>query len=225
MQTKRGKIIVIEGGDGAGKATQAKLLVDHLEADGLSVATFDFPQYETNTFGKLIREVLDGKRGDYLNMDPRIASTLFAADRYESKAMLLNDLEDGTTLVLDRYVSANMLHQGAKIADASERAELMSWISHVEHEIFGLPMPDLVLYLKVPCETREALLKEQHGDRDRQPDIPESDHEHQAKVENSAESVMALYDNWHTIECFENGSLLSREAIHEIVYKTVSDCI
>ena len=220
METGRGKIIVIEGGDGAGKATQTKLLVDHLEADGLPVATFDFPQYEMNTFGKLIREVLDGKRGDYLNMDPRIASTLFAADRYESKAMLENDLEDGTTLVLDRYVSANMLHQGAKITDAAERTELMQWIAHVEHEVFGLPRPDLVVYLDVSSATRERLLHE-HTDRNRELDVAEASHEHQERIAAAAETVLTQYEHWQNVVCEADGELMTPEVIHEQVYQAV----
>ena len=81
----KGLLIVVDGGDGAGKATQVSLLVQKLRADGHKVETLDFPQYTQNTFGELIRECLDGKRGDFMAVDARIASTLYAADRFESK--------------------------------------------------------------------------------------------------------------------------------------------
>ena len=80
-----GKIIVIDGGDASGKATQTALLAVRLQADGVDVAQLDFPRYYDNQVGKLLRECLDGKRGDFMNIDPRITSVLFAADRVESK--------------------------------------------------------------------------------------------------------------------------------------------
>ena len=120
----KGKLIVIDGGDGAGKATQAALLVKQLRADGHAVETLDFPQYTQNTFGELIRECLDGKRGDFMAVDPRIASTLYAADRFESKPRLEQWLSEGKVIILDRYVSSNMMHQGAKIDDPEALEQL-----------------------------------------------------------------------------------------------------
>ena len=120
-----GKLIVIEGGDASGKETQAKLLAERLTAAGKNVQLLDFPQYDENQIGGLIRECLDGKRGNFMSIDARIASVLFAADRFESKAKIEAWLDSGAIVILDRYTSANMLHQGAKIADATERACLL----------------------------------------------------------------------------------------------------
>jgi len=111
----KGKLIVIDGGDGAGKATQTKLLIERLQADGHQVESMDFPQYTKNTFGQLLRTCLDGYCNDFMNTDPRIVSTIYAADRFESKPQLDAWLEAGQIVVLDRYVSSNMMHEGGKI--------------------------------------------------------------------------------------------------------------
>jgi len=152
-----GKLIVIDGGDGAGKATQVALLVKHLREEGHSVETLDFPQYTQNTFGKLLRQCLDGKRGDFMAVDARIASTLYAADRFETRPRLEQWLKEDKVVILDRYVSANMMHQGAKIDDPEKLEDFLGWLDHMEHEIFGIPRPDQIIYLEVPNEVRVAL--------------------------------------------------------------------
>lgn len=120
-----GKLIVIDGGDGAGKATQVSLLVKRLRDEGHKVETLDFPQYTQNHFGKLLRQCLDGKRGDFMAVDARIASTLYAADRFETKPRLEQWLQEDKIVVLDRYVSANMMHQGAKIDDPEKLEDFL----------------------------------------------------------------------------------------------------
>ena len=223
----RGKIIVIEGGDGAGKATQTKLLTERLMADGQQVETMSFPRYEDNTFGALIRECLDGKRGNFIEADPYFVSTLFAADRFESKAQIEAWLAAGSVVVLDRYTTANMLHQGAKTHDDGEREKLLSWIHKIEHEIFMLPEPDIVFYLQVPAEERQELLKQQHQDRGTGPDQADSNLEHQSLVEASAATIMNLYPHWHLVDCMleGEGQLRTPEHINEELYSAVCDIL
>lgn len=221
----KGKLIVLDGGDGAGKATQVALLVKRLMAEGHKVETLDFPQYNQNTFGELIRECLDGKRGDFMATDARIASTLYAADRFESKPRLVNWLEEGKIVVLDRYVSSNMMHQGAKIADATELEAFLGWLDHMEHGVFGLPRPDIILYLEVPFSVRENLKKVavadgKHGANVKL-DVAESDSHHQENVEARAKTIVASKNHWQVVHCCENDAIRSREAIHADVYKIV----
>jgi dTMP kinase len=220
-----GKLVVIDGADGAGKATQVALLAAELHDVGFEVETLDFPQYTNNTFGRLLRECLDGKRGDFIGVDPHIASTLYAADRFESKPKIEGWLREGKIVVLDRYVSANMLHQGAKIDDAATMEQFLSWIDSVEHGIFGLPRPDIILYLDVPYTfrqrlKREAVAEHKHGSAVLL-DQAESNQDHQERAEMQAQRLVASLNSWHRISCIENDAMRSREAIHGDVVRAV----
>ncbi|MFT7645197.1 MAG: dTMP kinase [Candidatus Paceibacteria bacterium] len=214
----KGNIIVIEGADGAGKATQTKLLVERLRADGVAVETIDFPQYKPNHFGQLLRECLDGNRGDFMQIDPKIASTLYAADRFESLPQIKSWLEAGKTVVADRYVSANMLHQGAKILDGDERQVFLEWLATMEYKIFGVPKPDKTIYLSVPAKERQLLIS---SDSIRQTaDVAEQSSEHQLAADECAKDLIEMF-GWTEINCFESGSLRTRESINDDVYKAV----
>lgn len=221
-----GKLIVIDGGDGAGKATQVSLLVARLRLDGCAVETLDFPQYTQHTFGALIRECLDGKRGDFMSVDARIASVLFAADRFEAKPRLEQWRSEGKLVVLDRYVSANMMHQGAKIDEPAALELFLSWLDHVEHGIFGLPRPDIIIYLDVPHLAREqmkhdAVASKKHG-AEVGLDVAEQSRAHQEAVERRARDIVAARNNWHRINCVaDDGTIRSRASIHDEVYNVV----
>ncbi len=218
-----GKLVVLDGGDGSGKATQTAMLVERLRREGHVVETLDFPRYVHNTFGKLIRECLDGKRGDFMAVDARIASTLYAADRFESKPQLESWLSEGKIVVLDRYVSSNMMHQGAKIDDETELESFLEWLDHMEHGVFGLPRPDLIIYLSVPNRIRtklkaNAIAEGKHSNVD----LAERDHTHQENVEVRARTIIASRNNWSTISCVnESDEMRSREDIHEEIYNCV----
>lgn len=220
-----GTLIVLDGADGAGKATQTRLLVDRLSAEGYVVHTLDFPQYTQNHFGRLLRECLDGNRGDFIGMDPRIASTLYAADRFESASTIREWLESGAVVILDRYVSSNMLHQGAKIVDEEELSNFLTWLDAMEHGIFAIPRPDVIVYLEVPFAVRKKLKAEavaagKHG-ADVTVDQAEANDKHQQDSEENAKRLVALHNEWRTVVCVDGEIMLSREAIHEQVYETV----
>jgi dTMP kinase len=219
---KTGTLIVVDGADGSGKATQTKLLVERLSNDGYSVETLDFPQYTENICGKLLRECLDGKRGDFMNVDARIASVLYAADRFESKNQIQDWLADGKVVVLDRYVSANIMHQGAKIDDPQELEKFLAWIDELEHGMFGIARPDLIIYLDVPLEERLRMVKEAVNNKEHHKgtkvDVAESDIEHQATAQERAKQIVQSRNNWKQIVCTVQGSLRSREDIHEDVF-------
>lgn len=219
---QKAQLIVIDGGDNVGKATQADLLMRRLVSDGISVGKMDFPRYNQNTFGHLLKEGLNGEHGDFMALDPKIAATLYAADRFESKKELMEWVEEERIIIFDRYVSANMLHQGAKIEDADKRGEFLSWLDHVEYEIFGMPRPDLTIYLEVPPEKSEKLLEYVVGIGAKVADVAESDRDHQEKVAACAAYLSASQDRWVTVKCIgEGGELRTREEIHGEVYEIV----
>jgi len=216
--------VVLDGGDNSGKATQTALLVDRLRAEGKRVGTLDFPQYEVNAFGKLIKEALQGKHGDFLAVDPKIASTLYAADRFEAKGVLQELLAQNDVVILDRYVSANMLHQGSKIENVLERQEFLAWLEHVEYGIFGIPKPDLVIALAVSAEDSEAILSRMIEEGSKEPDQAESDRAHQHRVSECLQWLCAMRDNWNTVHCSSGiNGLRSREEIHQEVYQLVAE--
>jgi dTMP kinase len=118
---RRGRLIVIDGIDKVGKETQTKLLVSRLRKDGKKAKALHFPRYEENFFGALIGECIRGKHGNFPTLSPKIASVLYAADRFETKSLMERLLKDGYTIIADRYVTSNQIHQGGKIRNAKKR--------------------------------------------------------------------------------------------------------
>ncbi|MCX6819853.1 MAG: deoxynucleoside kinase [Candidatus Adlerbacteria bacterium] len=228
---RKGKLIVIDGSDGVGKATQTKLLVERLKKEKIPVETLDFPQYESNLFGKLIGECLAGLHGDFIGLDPKIASVLYAADRFESKQKIEKWLAAGKTVVLDRYVSANQMHQGGKIHEAKERKQFLQWLDRMEHEVFGLPRPDVILYLALPVEMALELLKEKHLASKKKyltkgaKDQAENNVKHLLDSQQSALKLIQGSNNWKKIICSTKKGILSREDIHVKIWSIVEPLV
>lgn len=219
--TKQGTIIVIDGPDGSGKATQAKALVGRLIQLGKKVKTVDFPRYKDNFVGALIRECLDGKHGDFVSMDPKIVSVLYAADRFESGKLIEDCVNDGNVVIIDRYVSSNQIHQGGKIGDEQARKEFLAWLDRLEFGVFKIPKPDLIVYLHVPTEISMKLARDRAVAKGEKPDLAESNAKHQHESQESALSIVKDHNNWVKIDCAPDGVLLPPEAVSELVWKSV----
>ena len=114
-----GKLIVIEGTDCSGKNTQSVLLVKKLVAMGLKAVNLSFPMYDSPT-GKIVGGPLLGRKEigtswfpeGYTHVDPKISGLYYAADRKYNFSKIEKYLQEGYYVVLDRYVSSNMAHQG-----------------------------------------------------------------------------------------------------------------
>ncbi len=218
-QKPKGKIIVLDGVDGAGKSTQTACLIEALEKSGRTVKTMRFPVYGENFFGGLIRECLDGKHGDFIALDPRIASALYAADRFESAPQIREWVAKGYVVVLDRYVSSNQIHQGGKCKTAKERREFLTWIDTMEHEVFGIPRPDLIVYLSLPFAESMRLIEERTG-KGGHKDLADSDPKYLEESRKSALAIIKERNNWKMIQCAragKKGGLKSIEEIHGLV--------
>jgi dTMP kinase len=228
---KRGKLIVIDGSDGSGKATQTQLLVERLRAEKVAVETMDFPRYTDNLIGKLIGECLAGEHGDFLHSDPYVASVLYGADRFESKKIIETWLDAGTTVVLDRYTSANQIHQGGKIADNGKRAEFLSWLDNLEYGVFGLPRADLTVYLRMPTELSVGLLKEKRAKDKKQylqngkVDTVELDIAYLEHAQMAAQWLMREQKGWQKIECAPEGTIRERADIHQELWGIVQNLL
>ncbi len=223
---KIGKLIVIDGIDGSGKATQVKLLEEKLKKNKVKVKTIDFPRYYDNFFGQLIGEYLSGKYGDFIQMDPRVASIMYAADRFESSKQITKWLGEGFAVIADRYASANQIHQGGKIDNPKERKIFLDWLAKMEYGVFNIPKPDLVVYLDVPFEVSREWLQKKVAQRKKKylkgkKDVAEDNLMHLKNSRNSALSLYKENKNWEKVECCPNNICMSPEGVHENVYRII----
>lgn len=225
---KKGKLIVIDGTDGSGKSTQVKLLEERLKKEGYKVKVADFPEYYDNFFGAFIGHCLSEQYYNFLNVHPKIASVLYAADRWESKEKIEKWLADGYVVLSNRYVSANQIHQGGKIANPAKRKKFIQWLDEMEYGTFKIPKPDLTLYLSLPINIILELIEKRESSQMKRKylrkhkDVHESD---VAFLENSRRSAMWLpkiLKNFIKIDCAQGGNIMSREEIHEMVYGEVN---
>jgi dTMP kinase len=151
-----GRVFVIEGGDGAGKQTQTRMLMERLRATGHPVRTMDFP-HDSAMHGKLIRELLTGAKGDIKAVNPLLFASLYAQNRWDVAPILHEWVRRGYNVVLDRYVEANFGHQASKLP-ADERPPLVAALSEFEHGWLGLPRAHRVVYLDLPpAEAKKAM--------------------------------------------------------------------
>jgi dTMP kinase len=207
--TKKGKFIALEGNDGSGKATQARMLANRFAEEGIAAISVDFPAYN-HFFGAFIGECLAGKHGDFLHMDPKIVSMLYAFDRSESSEYIRGALAEGKMVIADRFSSSNQIHQGGKIADEQERAAFVDWIDNLEHEVLHIPRPDLILYLQVPVEMSLELLSKKRAAKNQLlgagvKDMVEGDRAYLEHSHATADWLAKNQPNWRIIECIEAG--------------------
>ncbi len=223
---KTGKLIVIDGIDGSGKATQTKFLADRLKREGYKVKTIDFPRYYDNFFGALIGDYLSGKFGDFIQTDPQVASVLYAADRFESSQQIRKWLDAGYVVISDRYVSANQIHQGSKIRSATKRRKFLLWLDKMEFEIFKIPRPDTVIYLDVPFEVSKKWLENKVTKRSKKylngkRDVAEDNLLHLKDSRNTALYLHKTNKNWEKISCCKGNICMSPEGVHQKVFEIV----
>lgn len=207
----RGKLIVLEGTDGAGKSTQLELIKTHLEERGLKYDFLHFPKYGHNEFSEVIAKFLRGEFGTVDEVDPYFVANIYAMDRYLYKPELLQKLKDNDVVLLDRYVFSNLAFQGAKFENKRESHDIQAWIEDFEFDFLHLPFPDLTIFLDVPMDIVEERLKLREGeDRDYLkglPDVHEQDIPFQKKVR---DIYLSLNDshNYHIVKCVvERGDL------------------
>jgi dTMP kinase len=217
---EKGMFIVFDGNDGSGKATQSKMLEVYLREKGVAAERVDFPAYDTNLFGKLIGECLAGKHGDFVTMDPKVASTLYACDRHESSAHIRELLDAGTVVIADRFTSANQIHQGGKIADIEKRKEFLEWLDTMEHEKLSIPRPDKILYLQVPLEMSLELLQKKRAQKNSnlegaKLDTVEEDRNYLERSHESAQYLLTTQPNWELVDCMSSGEMRTVESIHQ----------
>ena len=217
----KGKLIVIEGTDCSGKETQTKLLVKYLEENNTKVFTMSFPNYDSPT-GKIVGGPFLGK--SYIsegffpegapNVSPKVSSLYYAADRLYNLPIIQKKLNEGYTVILDRYVYSNMAHQAGKEDDEEKRLALYNFNATLEFDLLGLPRADKVIFLYMPVEGARAL----RANRLEALDQNEMDEEYLKKSQRAYLELAKIF-NYIQIDCFENGNVRSIEDISKDVIR------
>jgi dTMP kinase len=222
----KGKLIVIDGTDGSGKATQTNLLVEKLKKKGKKVELIDFPRYGQKSAG-LVEEYLNGKFGTAEEVGPYKASIFYAVDRYAASSEIKKWLSEGKIVISNRYASSNMGHQAGKIKDLKERDKFLRWLEELEFVIFGIPKPDVNILLYMSPEIGQKLV-DKKGHRDyvngTKKDIHESDINHLKDAAEAYKYVAKKFD-WIVIDCAPEGRLKTIEEIQNLVWDKLKNII
>lgn len=227
-----GKFWVIEGCDGAGKGTQAKMLVESLRSRRIlganEVHLWSFPNYKIEPFGPMIRSYLNGEFGDANATNPYFISMLYAFDRWQDSSRMKSLLQHNDWIVCDRYVESNMAFQASKIDNPNQRKRFLDWLFNLEYQRLDLPKPDGVIFLSLPPEqsilrTDARRANEENGTgRIGKKDIHEQDGDVVRRSFKQYHQLAKKY-RWNVIDCYENGSELTREDVAQRIWKIVVD--
>ena len=219
-----GKLIVLEGTDGSGKSTQFRLMAQRLTEENVEFRRLVFPRYE-NESSALIRMYLGGQFGTKpSDVNAYAASAFYAVDRYASyKQDWGKWYEDGGLILSDRYTTSNAVHQASK-ETGGNRDTFLKWLYEFEYEKLGLPRPDLTIYLDVPTDFTEKLMRHREQDTGTKADIHEQDTEYLNTCRRTGRAAAEFY-GWTVIDCVKDGQMRSIEDIHEEIYRHVSACL
>lgn len=222
-----GKLIIIEAGDGSGKATQTKYLFERLQKESYNIRKISFPNYESPS-SSLIKMYLSGEFGEKADdVNPYVASTFYAVDRFASfKKDWEKSYNEDCIILSDRYTTSNMVHQASKILDDKERDNYLDWLNDFEFRLFQLPKPDMVIFLDMPPEFSIKLMADRNNKftGESEKDIHEKDSNHLKDSYNNAKQIAKKY-NWVQIPCTENGKVKSIEDIHNMIYNRVKEIL
>jgi len=224
-RSRPGRLVAICGIDGSGKTTQAALLADRARAEGLEVRSISFPRYGEGFFAELIERYL---RGEFAaragQVSPYLAALPYACDRWEAAPLLAAWLREADLVICNRYVPANMAHQGSKLPAGPKRRAFFDWVERLEYDVFRLPRPDLHVLLDVPVSVAMDLARARNVGEGRaeEADIHERD---AAYLEATAAAYRELArlepSRWAVVQCDEEGSLKPPERIASAVWAAV----
>jgi dTMP kinase len=215
---QQGRIFSIEGGDGSGKATQTKLLVQRLKQENYPVESLDFP-HDQALFGTLIREILAGKKGTLSQINPILFASLYAVNRADLREVLNYWIRKGKNIILDRYIESNWGHQASKVPE-DQRLQLIKSLQEFEWNWLGLPKSFRVIYLDLPIETAEQAMQQDPNRRTL--DIQESDRAYKEKVREAFLWCAQTFNNWIRINCLDHqGNRIPKKELSQIIYFTL----
>lgn len=220
-----GKLIIIEGTDGSGKQTQSQKIYERLYNEGINTRKISFPDYYSES-SSLVKMYLEGKFGTKPeDVNPYSASSFYGVDRYASfKTKWGRDYENGYYIISDRYTTSNMVHQGSKIENDSDKKDFLEWLEDFEYNKLELPRPDLVIFLKVPIEYTLSLMENRENKitGELKKDIHESDVEYLKKSYYNALDI-AKSKKWIIIECVSDNKMKTIEEINDMIYAKIKE--
>lgn len=219
-----GKLIVLEGTDGSGKSTQFRELTRRLECERIPFRKIVFPQYQEES-SALIRMYLNGAFGSKpSDVNAYAASAFYAVDRYASYKKAWGQwYEQGGLVLADRYTTSNAVHQTSKEPEQRQR-EFLTWLYDFEYDRLGLPRPDLVIYLDVPTEYTEWMMRGREMQTGTSADIHEQDLSYLATCRRVGKTAAEHY-GWSVVQCVRDGQMRSIQDIHEEIYGRVKACL
>lgn len=215
-----GKLIVLEGLDGSGKATQAALLTEYLTQQGVPVKKITFPDYASDS-SALVKMYLAGKFGTHPDdVNAYAASAFYAVDRFASfKTNWGSFYQNGGVVVADRYTTSNAVHQCSKLPE-EEWPAYLDWLFTFEYQYMGIPAPDRVVYLQVDPAVSQRLMTGRYQGDESKKDIHEKDREYLARSRRAAE-YCATRLGWHTVPCCQGQEMRPIPAIQQDVRNAV----
>ena len=215
-----GKLIVIEGTDGSGKSTQFRLLTERIASEGYDFQKLVFPQYKEES-SALIRMYLGGEFGARpTDVNAYAASAFYAVDRYASYKKVWGQwYEQGGLVLSDRYTTSNAVHQASK-EPPDRQGAFLKWLYEFEYDKLGLPRPDLVIYLDVPTDFTERMMRSREAATNTSADIHEQDLQYLRTCRQTGRAAAAFY-GWTVIDCVRDGTMRSIADIHEEIYRHV----
>lgn len=219
-----GKLIVFEGLDGSGKATQTQLFYTFLQNKGLRVRHVSFPDY-TSPSSALVKLYLSGAFGsDPQKVNPYAAASFYTVDRFASYQQVWKaDYESGAYILADRYTTSNLVYQLPKLPRTQWDA-FIEWLLDFEYQKCELPRPDMTLYLDTPPKVSQKLLENRYAGDTSQEDIHEKDTAFQAACREAA-LYAAKQLHWTIVPCMGKNRLRSPDAIHADIQLAVKKCL
>jgi dTMP kinase len=208
---KSNRLIVFEGIDGAGKATQVELLRKRLVASGKKLTVIVSPRYDTPT-GKIVKRALEGEFGNFVALSPYLSGLPYLLDFAAERDELVKALEKGM-VICDRYISSTLAYHSAKLPQTKQKA-FLDFVENLVYRDLHLPKPDLFIYLDVPVSNAQRLMKGKKKDQH------EKDVGYQKRVADAYNSLAKRKD-WRKISCTKDGKILSPQEIHEKIWKAV----
>ncbi len=219
--------IVLEGVDGAGKSTQIKLLREMFLQNGIESEYLHFPRFDAPIYGDLIARFLRGELGSLDQVNPYLVALLYAGDRADAAKLINGWLSENKVVIIDRYVYSNIGYQCAKLKDNTSRKELKDWILYIEYNHFGIPQPNISIFLDVPFAFTEARLTEQRKGDDReylngQEDIHEASLSLQQSVRSVYLDAVESDDNLNIVDCSASEGVMGSP---ELIFERVKNLI
>ena len=221
---RKGKLIVIDGSDSSGKKTQVELLLHYLQKKKYPTKFIDFPRYYSSFHGGTVARYLAGEFGGIDDVNPYLSSLAYAMDRLAAKPDMEEWLLEKNIVVANRYVSSSMTFQTVRLPK-KEQEEFLKWLYDMEYKEHKLPPEDIVIYLYVPVEISQRLMKTREKKKylkGKDKDIHEKNVDYLKKVEKMYLTLVNKNEHWFKIDCLDKSDRLrSKRSIHEEIVQTL----